>query len=168
MNSYASPNSIFKNSHGTFRYAQDIGLENNRTYALAIADFNSDGRADIVSGNSNAQNRLYLQGNYQMQPATAISREVDGTAGNIGAITLKSQSLLFANTSIDYYLSNNAGENFFLVYPQKRFVFPTRGSALRWRADLHSLTPSKSPKLDSVTLERSDGINPGVIMYLLN
>ncbi|XP_036803907.1 cartilage acidic protein 1 isoform X2 [Oncorhynchus mykiss] len=63
------PNFLFRNNgDGTFTdMAQQAGVEDRYQHGrgVALADFNADGKTDIVYGNWNGQHRLYLQDNNQ-------------------------------------------------------------------------------------------------------
>uniref|UniRef100_A0A6Q2Y032 ASPIC/UnbV domain-containing protein n=1 Tax=Esox lucius TaxID=8010 RepID=A0A6Q2Y032_ESOLU len=63
------PNFLFRNNgDGTFTdMARQAGLEDRFQHGrgVALADFNADGRTDIVYGNWNGQHRLYLQDDNQ-------------------------------------------------------------------------------------------------------
>jgi len=72
---------------------------------------------------------------------------------------LTAESDLPPNTGIDYFLSNNGGQRWFKVRPGIEFPFPTFGSDLRWRAELHSLSPILTPELDSLTITASVGLD---------
>jgi hypothetical protein len=49
-----------------------------------------------------------------------------------------------------YWLSNNGGDRWFIVRPGVSFVFPTSGMDLRWRTELHSLSPGLTPRIDQL------------------
>ncbi|KAM6972503.1 cartilage acidic protein 1a [Aplochiton taeniatus] len=63
------PNFLFRNNgDGTFTdVAKAAGVEDRYQHGrgLALADFNGDGKTDIVYGNWNGEHRLYLQGTEQ-------------------------------------------------------------------------------------------------------
>jgi hypothetical protein len=49
-------------------------------------------------------------------------------------------------------LSNNGGGKWFIVQPGVMFIFPTTGTDLRWRAELHSLSPARTPRVDQIRI----------------
>jgi hypothetical protein len=57
------------------------------------------------------------------------------------------------NTAIRYYLSNNGGAKWYLVKPGVTFRFPTRGTDLRWKVELSSLTTNNSPWVQQIHIE---------------
>ena len=59
------------------------------------------------------------------------------------------------NTWVDWYLTNNGGAQWYRVNPGTSFTFPTVGSDLRWKAELHSLSPHRSPVISQVQLTSS-------------
>ena len=58
-----------------------------------------------------------------------------------------------ANTAVDFYISNNGGAQWFKVKSGKPFDFRVPGSDLRWRAELHSLSPVLSPRVLDVAID---------------
>jgi hypothetical protein len=148
--------------------AADIGVYEYRIESIAVGDVNGDGGQDVVagsgvdfdaSGDVYHPSALYLNagrpiadGRYQNHLGRVVSLAVDGRPEPILSARLTSVSDTPPNTSIDYYLTNTGGEQWFLVRPAQPFVFPTTGSDLRWRAELHSLSPALSPTLCEVRL----------------
>jgi len=53
---------------------------------------------------------------------------------------------------VTYWLSNNGGAKWFIVQPGVMFVFPTSGTDLRWRAELHSLSPVRTSRVDRIVI----------------
>jgi hypothetical protein len=49
-------------------------------------------------------------------------------------------------------LSNNGGQRWYLVTPGKRFTFPSIGSDLRWKAELSSLSPARTPRIEEIVV----------------
>ena len=61
------------------------------------------------------------------------------------------------NTGVDYWLSNDGGARWYLVRPKTIFSFPTTGADLRWRAELRSLSPALTPKVNTLLLVLGQG-----------
>lgn len=117
-----------------------------------------DGLTDVVAGNINQRDRYYTR-QWRTSPARATSLEIDAETDYITAATLTADSETPANTGIDFLLSNNGGQRWFKVRPGIEFPFPTFGSDLRWRAELHSLSPVLTPTIDSLTITAAVGLN---------
>ncbi len=143
----------------------NISDDNFYTFYIFLGDVDGDGGdLDVVAGdidfvNNVFQYRLYLNpfetnsGDFQNHRGTIISETI-----NTGEIILSSElaasTVLPLNTRIDFYLSNNGGETWYQVKSNdlEPFEFPLPGIDLRWRAELHSLSPMISPTLTSVTI----------------
>jgi len=70
---------------------------------------------------------------------------VDAETGNIAGAVLTATVDSPLNASITYYMSNNGGVKWFIVQPGATIIFPTTGTDLRWRVELHSLLPTLTP-----------------------
>jgi hypothetical protein len=67
--------------------------------------------------------------------------------------TLTPTATLPPNTAADYWLSNDGGVRWYLVRPGVPFVFPGIGGFdLRWRAELRSLSPVLTPRIDQIQI----------------
>ena len=131
------------------------------TKAIAIEDVNGDGSLEVVTGNESGPNYVYFlfsplhdptKSEYQTHLGTVVSRVLNDRTEPILSATLKAMVDLPLQTDIDFYLSNNDGQNWYQVKVGAPFVFPTTGSDLRWRAELHSLSPAITPVLKSVSI----------------
>jgi hypothetical protein len=89
---------------------------------------------------------------YHTGRGRAGSLRVDAETGNIDQAMLIPTASLPPNTGVTYWLSNNGGTRWFIVEPGVMFVFPTAGTALRWRAELHSLSPALTPRIDQIRI----------------
>jgi hypothetical protein len=130
------------------------------TQSLAIGDLTGDGIVEVIAGNGGRVNRFYRflpGGPFDTSKTRATSISVDSESGNIFDVVLEVSETLRTHTSIDYWLSNNGGLTSYLVSPGKSFIFPTTGSDLRWRAELKSLSPAKSPRLHELKLNKARG-----------
>ncbi|MBI9077510.1 MAG: VCBS repeat-containing protein [Desulfatibacillum sp.] len=92
-----------------------------------------------------------LNGPYLCQ-SRGVSLEVDTGVENIELAGFEAATTLPPNTRVDFWLSNNGGAKWFLAKPGTPFAFPTTGSDLRWKAELHSLSPALTPRVEQVEL----------------
>ncbi|MFC1495505.1 beta strand repeat-containing protein, partial [Thermodesulfobacteriota bacterium] len=150
---------------GVFSDVSAIGFDWDDTQSIALGDVDNDGDLDVIVGNYNQADKLYLNQSTLLIPdllyntghGIVASLEIDTESlNNISNATLTAVDLLYANTRIDYFLSNNGGERFYQVYSGQKFIFPTQGNDLRWRAELHSLSPLLTPEIQQVTITTSN------------
>jgi hypothetical protein len=130
----------------------DITADGHNTYAVALGDVDGDGTLDMVAGNTGQPNRLYRRELYDTGQGWAGSLRVDAEMSNIAQVTLHPTAALPLNTGVTYWLSNNGGARWFIVRPGVSFAFPTSGMDLRWRAELHSISPTLTPRVDQVAI----------------
>jgi len=142
----------------TGAFSSALSPDFGNSTALTAADFNNDGLQDVVIANLNQRSRYHTR-NWRMSPARATSLEIDAETDHITTATLTADSETPANTRIDFFLSNNGGQRWFKGRPGIAFTFPTFGSDLRWRAELHSLSPVLTPTLDGLTITATVGLD---------
>jgi hypothetical protein len=85
-NSGATRNRIFYNSHsqtGQVEWrGEDLGRDFSKTYCIDAGDVNGDGYPDVVAGNNQARNKLYLnRGDGTFADGSNLTAEVRGTQG---------------------------------------------------------------------------------------
>ena len=134
----------------------DIASDAEHTEALALGDLDGDDHLELVTANwffdPNRWYRLYRRMLYHCGRGRATSLRVDSETFNIDRAVLTPAEGLPPNTWVTYWLSNNGGARWFIVQPGVMFVFPTAGTDLRWRAELHSLSPVQTPRIDQIRI----------------
>ncbi|MFC1505138.1 FG-GAP-like repeat-containing protein, partial [Thermodesulfobacteriota bacterium] len=181
---YAQTNKIYLNNGTSDPFnginGLDIGPYSDGNRDITLGDVDQDGSLDLVLI-TGAFPTLYLNnGNvdlctlcYDTGQGLITSIEVDTESiDNISNATLTHSDILPANTNIDYFLSNNGGDRFFQVYHGQEFFFPTQGNDLRWKAELHSLSPVVTPIVQQIVITNRN-IAPevtagGVLSYIEN
>ncbi len=140
-----------------------VSSDSTFPFAIALGDIDGDGALDIIEGNApNQINRLYRRSTrFDTARNAARSIRVDTQTSNISNATLTDTQTqpMPINTSVDYYLSNNGGEQWFITQPGRPFVFPTTGNDLRWRAELQSLSPALTPVIDQIDITSGTAAN---------
>ena len=125
----------------------------DQTMGIALADIDGNGGMDIITANRDRNNMLYRLIAFNTANGEVSSIEVDmESIDNISNATLTSVVDAPNHTRITYYLSNNGGVRFFQVYPGQEFLFYTLGNDLRWRAELLSLSPVITPRIQEITI----------------
>lgn len=162
----------FNSGQGVFGLGESITSDSHPSTAAATGDFDRDGDLDFIVGNSSIPSRLYrnegilppkvegadetssktLPSLFDTVNGAAASLRIDSETRAIEAATIEAAQMLPPHTGVDYWLTNNGGENWFLARPGSPLRFPTPGTDLRWRADLRSLSPVQSPLIDSISL----------------
>ncbi|MBN1674517.1 MAG: VCBS repeat-containing protein [Kiritimatiellae bacterium] len=141
------------NGDGTFQPGLDVADDSFIMGDIAVADLDGDGLPDIVAGNEGAPNTVYSRRLHHTAAGSAASLEVDTESGEISNATLAAMVNAPPNTAIDWYLSNNGGATWLLARPGVQVVFPGSGNDLRWRAELHSLSPALSPEVTRIDID---------------
>jgi len=141
----------------------DVTGDAHYTWSVVLEDVDRDGDLDLVAGNAGQPNRLYRRMLYHTGQGQAGSLRVDGETENIERAALIPTASLPPNTWVTYWLSNNGGARWFIVRPGVMFIFPTAGTDLRWRAELHSLSPVRTPLVDQITIIRRYRIHLPVV-----
>ena len=171
---WGQPSLLFLNRGGTppFMGQAGIGITDERQTAdVALADMDSDGWPDLVTGNW-FSTRNYLYPNVGRPHPTYAATDAAVTSGTVnalsdaldGVIVLRAEYDQPPNTVIDWFLSNDGGTRYHRVVPGRGFTFPGPGTDLRWRAVLSSLSPVRSPRIRGVAIMSDadlDGVSDG-------
>ena len=160
-----SANQIYLNNGTDVPFAGAVGIEiallPDELESVKLADINGDGSLDIVTGQRGGPFYLYYlnsagkdqrNSGFQTHLGTVLSASIDDRSEIILSATLTGETTKPSQTQIDFYMSNNGGQNWFLVKLDEPFIFPTTGSDLRWKAELHSLSPAVTPALTSISV----------------
>jgi hypothetical protein len=131
--------------------SSDVSADVHDTTSVVLGDVDRDSDLDLVVGNYGI-NRLYRRVLYHTAQGWAGSLGVDTETGNIGQASLTPVASLPPNAGVTYWLSNNGGARWFIVQPGAMFVFPTTGADLRWRAELYSLSPARTPRVNQIRI----------------
>jgi hypothetical protein len=136
----------------------DISSDTHATFPVALGDVDGNGDLDLLAGNYAQPSRLYQRALYHTGQGRAGSLGVDTEAGNIERAILTPTANVPLNTGVTYWLSNNGGAKWFIVQPGVMFIFPVVGSDLRWQAELHSLSPVRTPRIDQIVITRGRNV----------
>ena len=156
-------NRLYLNNGTNNPFANVMGLTidpfHDRTRSIVLRDINGDNRMDIVTGNEGINHVVYpyvrlpkTPGDFQTHRGTVVSSILDDRLEPILSATLTGTADIPLNTNINFYLSNNGGQLWYPVRSGEPLVFPTNGSDLRWKAELHALSPAITPVLTSVSI----------------
>jgi len=156
----ATANLLYLNNGTTNPFSgvsgKDISSDVHNTYSVALGDVDGNGDLDLVAGNETT-NRLYQQRtNYHTAHGLGTSLRVDAESSNITHGNLTATTDLPINTQVTYYLSNNGGARWYIVQSGVEFTFPSTGMDLRWKAELESLSPILTPRVNQIQIEVED------------
>ena len=136
----------------------------DHTTGIAVKDVKGDKEMALITANRRGPNYVYflysnfvkpIEGRFhQTHTGTVVSRTIDDRHEPVFSATLAALADMPEHTGIDYYLSNNGGQNWYQVQSGEPLVFPTftSGSDLRWKAELFSLSPAVTPVLHAITV----------------
>ncbi len=132
----------------------EITSEALPTHGICVGDIDSDGIEEIITANYSLNGlRAYSPlTRYNTERSSAYSSTVISTDDNIYQASLSASSSLPVNTQIDFWLSNNGGAAWKKVSSGRSVSFSSSGTSLKWKAHLHSLSPRRTPSLDSITI----------------
>jgi hypothetical protein len=150
-------NRLYLNNGTSFPWfgvsGSEIATDANSTWSLALGDVDRDGALDLVAGNRWTANRMYRGLRFHdTGRGRGTSLEIDTESGVITNATLNTSVTLPHNTWVDFWLSNDGGSRWHLAQPGKQRWFTHNGSDLRWRAELHSLSPVLTPRIDEIQI----------------
>jgi hypothetical protein len=145
------------NGNSSFVEPLDISSEENVTNALVLGDIEGD--LDVLAGNYKQANKLYRLVSVMTHSERVVSSKINDTETDLLSVRLDatqtSSTASARNTDIDYYLSNNGGRQWHQhhVKSGKYFTFPDAGTDdLHWKAQLKSLSPSRTPLLSKMVI----------------
>ena len=144
-----------------------IGSEQDASrYIKLIQDVDDDlfevgTKADkpaVLVGNYEQDTKYYNSVAYRTHAGIAVSTktELDGVAVRTAVLTRGKDDVVGNNASVQYFLSNNGGNKWHPVKSGQAFVFPEKDNDLRWKVELKSLSPVRSPVLDSIDVKNTN------------
>ena len=149
------PNQFYKgNNNGTFQSGISFTNDSNATQDIAAFDFDNDGTFEVVTGEDGSSNRVYVVGDPTARTVYGIAQSirVDTEVSNIASATLQATPALPMHATVEFFMSNNGGTQFYQVIPNLPFNFPTAGTDLRWKAKLNTISPLNLPVLGQINI----------------
>ena len=144
------------NGAGSFSAGMSIGqdADNSRVIKLVNDLFDSDGESEVLVGNYTLGSKFYRRMAYRSHAGRVVSEQINLTGVVVRSARLSADMSVNGpanrNTRVDFYLSNDDGQKWYQVKSGLDFVFPALGSVLRWKAELNSLSPMRTPVLNSI------------------
>jgi len=158
-------NRIYLNQGGTFGLELPVGGKAN---TVAVGDVDGNGDLALIYGKTAANLEIArLTERRRGSPSTTrlntghgrvVSGKVNGDEDVPHIVFLTATAVQQEHTDIEYYLSNDGGRRWLRAYPGRSVRFPAqgddlRGNDLRWRAELKSRSPVKTPTLTRISIE---------------
>jgi len=145
-----------------FSAAMTVGQEVDESRFIKLVDFDEDGYSEVLVGNYGQSSKHYSQVVYRGHVGRLVSKRVnpDGLLVRTASVTanMNVNDAGTRNTRVDFYLSNNGGVKWYPVQRGKEFFFPSIGDDLRWKVELKSLSPVRTPVLDEVVVSRVNSL----------
>ncbi len=129
-----------------------------------IGDFDGNGYMDIfiADGNHAQKAFVYLNEALTNYAADGLAQStnvanIDATQYAITSAAFEVTDVVYPNTSITYYLSNDGGRNWYEVNASNGWtaVFGTYGADLRWKAELHTDDINVTPFIKTIDMSFS-------------
>ena len=146
-----------------FSAAMTVGQEKDESRFIKLVNLDEDGSPEVLVGNYGQSSKHYHQVLYRGHVGRVVSKQINpvGLAVRTASVTANFDSPNHSlndvgsrNTGVDFYLSNNGGLKWHRVKYGKEFFFPVLGDDLRWKAELKSLSPVRTPVLIDVVVKR--------------
>ena len=131
-----------------------IAAESLNNSGVAAVDVDHDGQLEMIFAVTSGayRIRLYDVPSFGLGSNFGTSLKINDTETGVASLRFNASTVLPPTTSLAFWLSNDGGSHWLLAPPSSNFVFPTPGDDLRWRAELRSLSPRLSPRVDTIEL----------------
>jgi len=143
---------------GGFSTAMTVGEEVADSRFIKLVNFDEDDSPEVLVGNYGQASKHYSQVVYRGHVGRVVSKQVNPVGLSVRtasvAANMNVNNVGSRNTSVDFYLSNNGGSKWYRVNVGKEFFFPAFGDDLRWKVELKSRSPVRTPVLDDVVVSR--------------
>ncbi len=148
---------------GGFLAAMTVGQEVADSRFIKRVDLDKNGLSEVLVGNYGLPSKYYDQVVYRGHVGRVVSNKINQTDLVVRTVSITANfvspnnrvnDIGSRNTEVDFYLSNDGGLKWHRLKYGKELFFPAIGDDLRWKAELKSLSPVRSPVLTDVVLER--------------
>ncbi len=140
-----------------------VGQEVGDSRFIKRVDLDKDGYSEVLVGNYGQTSKHYDNVVYRSHVGRVVSKQIN-PGGKVVRTAIVTANFISPNnslndvgsrnTGVDFYLSNNGGLKWHRVNYGEEFFFPVSGSDLRWKAELKSLSPVRTPVLKDVSVTR--------------